>query len=108
MNLFCKTCSNFISQEFIGVRIQTICNNCGVSPKNKSALITTSSDTFVAHTSESIEKTLSNVPFDRSMEIIKKECHKCHLPYKSRIIIGSDMKIYEICKCEALGKKKKN
>jgi DNA-directed RNA polymerase subunit M/transcription elongation factor TFIIS len=96
---FCSVCNRSIKKKIIvgSVIFKCICGN--TEPTLPSDVSIDDSQLGSTQTIEMYNNLIDLAPFDRTNQLIKKDCPNCGLDYLTQIRVGSSEIIIYRCKC---------
>lgn len=96
---FCSVCERAIKKRIVSgsVLFQCKCNN--IEETNPEDILISNITTANIDTVEMYSNLIDSAPFDRTTQLIQKNCPTCGLDYLSQIRLGSSEIIVHRCKC---------
>lgn len=96
---FCSRCERNIKKEIVSgaVIFKCVCGN--IEKTNPEDVLISNVTTTNIDTVEMYRNLIDSAPFDRTTQLIKKDCPKCGLDYLSQLRLGTAEIIVYRCKC---------
>jgi len=96
---FCSRCQHFIKKQIIlgEVVFQCVCSNREESTDED--VLINSSNTEETNSIEMYNNLIEFAPFDRTNQLVQKDCPQCGLDYMTQLRIGEKEIVVYRCKC---------